>query len=328
MNRGGSSAVKGHGPEGGYALLLAVFLAATMFLLAMVAAPTIVNQGRRAREQQLIWRGNQYVRGIRLFFQKNGRYPQNRDELVKGTLSVHFLRKAFTDPVSQSGDDWRLIYVNPSGQLIGSVRYHTLQEMAAALGAQNLGNMAALLGGAANAQPATNAGGAPVGPVGARGGPGAAAASTAGPGGQAAAGAGGQTGGAQTATGTQDATGMGQQQTPVALQAVDGPVFGGSMIGIASKVKQDSLLVYQGKENYFQWEFIFNPLLNGGAAAPQQAGVGVGVPGTGLPTGAGIGGAAPGQPAGGAAGQPPPMGQTPFGTGRGGGGAVGLPMSQ
>lgn len=322
MSCRGSIPAKGVRPEGGYALLLAVFIAATMFLAASIAVPSIVNQGRREREQQLIWRGNQYARGIRLYFQKNGRFPQNKDELIKGTLSVHFLRKAFTDPVASSGDDWRLIYVNPSGQLIGSVRYHTLQEMAAALGAnaQNTGNLAALLGGApaaaqtpapgaAGAQGAAGRGGGAAGPAGARGGPGALAAG---------AGA-GQTQGAAGAT-----TGLGQQPTPVPLQAVDGPVFGASMIGIASKVKQDSLLVYQGKENYFEWEFIWNPLLNpGGAPRPQQTGVGVGAPGAAQPGGTGIGTGNINIPPLGSPGGtmpatiPPPMGQPPAGAGRG-----------
>src|SRR5882672_8716336 len=162
-----------------------------MFILAAVAAPSILNNGRREREQQLIWRGNQYMRGIRLYFQKNGRFPQNKDELLKGTLDIHFVRKAFTDPVGAQSADWRFIYVAPSGQLTGSVRYHTLQEMAAALGGgQNAGSLAALFGGPPAAQGTGNAGGpgaagAGRGAVilGARGGPGGAGAGQQGAGG-------------------------------------------------------------------------------------------------------------------------------------------------
>jgi hypothetical protein len=287
-------------PQAGYALLFAILLSATMFLLAMVAAPSIINQGRREREQQLIWRGNQYVRGIRLYFQKNGRFPQNKDELIKGTLQVHFVRKAYADPMNSPGADWRMIYVAPSGQLTGSVRYHTLQEMATALGAntQNAGNLAALFGGPA----APLAGGnAAVGAQGAgRGAPGAAG-GRGGPG--AAAGAGAAAPG-QTPGGAQAATGFGQP-TPIPLEAVDGPVFGASMVGIASKVKKTSLKEYQGKDTYFEWEFIWNPLLAGGpgGTAPvpgaQQPGVG------GLPGGI-----------------TPPVGALP-GPGRGGPGAGG-----
>lgn len=292
-------------PQAGYALLFAIFLSATLFLLAFAAAPSILNQGRREREQQLIWRGNQYVRGIRLYFQKNGRFPQNKEELIKGTLQVHFVRKAFTDPVNTPDADWRMIYVAPSGQLIGSVRYHSLQEMAAALGgsAQPSGNLASLFGAPAAAQAGTGAaqGGAPqAGPPGAgRGGAGAGARGGA----QGTPAEAGGAAGAQAPGGAPPSTGLGQPATPVPLEAVDGPVFGASMIGVASKVKKTSLLVFQGKDSYFDWEFIWNPLLTRGAggAAPgaQQPGVGQ------APVGA-----LPG-PGGGAAGQGLPTGQFP-----------------
>ena len=305
MNRCASSPAHCSRPQAGYALLFAIFLSATLFLLAFAAAPSILNQGRREREQQLIWRGNQYVRGIRLYFQKNGRFPQNKEELIKGTLQVHFVRKAFTDPVNTPDADWRMIYVAPSGQLIGSVRYHSLQEMAAALGgsAQGSGNLASLFGAPAGAQAGTGAaqGGAPqAGPPGAgRGGAGAGARGGA----QGTPAEAGGAAGAQAPGGAPPSTGLGQPATPVPLEAVDGPVFGASMIGVASKVKKTSLLVFQGKDSYFDWEFIWNPLLTRGAggAAPgaQQPGVGQ------APVGA-----LPG-PGGGAAGQGLPTGQFP-----------------
>jgi hypothetical protein len=272
-------------PQAGYALLYAIFLSATLLVLAAAAAPSILNQGRREREQQLIWRGNQYVRGIRLYFQKNGRFPQNKEELLNGTLDVHFVRKAFKDPVNAAaGDDWRMIYVSPSGQLTGSVRYHSLQEMAAALGGgDSLPNLATLLGGGAGAQAGAGRGGAPAaaGPQGpargviGRGGlPGAPPA--------AGADAAGQGRGEAQPLGP-----LGQPIEQAPLEAVDGPVIGASMIGIASKVKQTSLLVYQGRDSYFDWEFIWNPLLGGVVAPP-----GAQQPGAAAPEGVG-----PDQPA-------------------------------
>jgi hypothetical protein len=66
------------------------------------------------------------------------------------------------------------------------------------------------------------------------------------------------------------------------------------MIGVASKVKQTSLLVHQGKDSYFEWEFIWNPLLArgaGGATPGAQQPVGAlpgpggGAPVPGAPTG-------------------------------------------
>jgi hypothetical protein len=113
----------------------------------------------------------------------------------------------------------------------------------------------------------------------------------------------------------------------VPLQAVDGPVFGASLIGVASKVKQNSLLVYQGKDTYFEWEFIWNPLLNGGPGGTQQAPGAV--PAGAAPSGAGQAsegaGAGGGVGAGAGAGNLPPLGTPGVGAQRGPG-RGGLPM--
>jgi type II secretory pathway pseudopilin PulG len=113
-----------HRGDDGYAVLLAIFMVATMLLLAATATPNILTQGRRLREQETIWRGNQYVRAIRLYYQKNREYPSSLDDLTKANAAgAHFLRKAYKDPMNSSDGSWRLIYITlPSGQLEGSVR--------------------------------------------------------------------------------------------------------------------------------------------------------------------------------------------------------------
>lgn len=229
-------------------------MVATMLLLAATATPNILTQGRRLREQETIWRGNQYVRAIRLYYQKNRQYPSNLDDLTKGNADgVHFLRKAYKDPMSSSDGSWRLIYVTlPSNQLVGSVHYHSLQEMAvaAAFASQSGGSVtgfASQLFGQVN--PGLNDGTQSVQP-----------------GAQP-----GQLNGFQSGQFEQRGA-AGQNSTvsslqPAPLNAVDSPVFGGFVIGVASKVKQPSLMVYQGSTSYFEWEFIWNPLMNGGGAA-------------------------------------------------------------
>src|SRR5438309_1024133 len=216
------------GGESGYAVLLAIFLVATLLLVTAVATPNVLTQGRRLREQEMIWRGNQYVRGVRLFFRKNGRYPQSLEQLTKPSAdNVHFLRKAYAEPMNTADGSWRLIYVSPSGQLVGSVHYRTLQEMAVAfaLGGQ--------LGGGASGI-AAQLFGRPTG--------------TAAP---------------SQSQSDQGLSSSAQTSVVGGLQAVDGPVFGGSVIGVASKVKKASVRVYQGGTTYFQLEFIWNPLLGG-----------------------------------------------------------------
>ena len=77
---------------------MAVFLVATVLILAAMAAPNVLTQGRRERETELVWRGEQYERAIGLYYRKFGKYPTRVDDLVKQTNGVRFLRQAYTDP--------------------------------------------------------------------------------------------------------------------------------------------------------------------------------------------------------------------------------------
>jgi hypothetical protein len=253
--------------EDGYAVLLAIFLVATMLLFAMAATPNVITEGRRLREQDAIWRGNQYVRAIRIFYQKNGKYPSSLEDLTKANAAgVHVLRKPYKDPMNTADGSWRLIYVTPTGQLVGSVHFHNLQEMAvaAAFAGQLPGNVAGLAsqlfgqvnvnGGIGSQFGATQSGAQPSPQGGLQ------------PGQQ----PGSQTGLGSTLSSTQ----------PAPLEAVDSPVFGGSVIGVASKVKKSSITVYQGGKTYFDWEFIWNPLMNANGAPGQQ----IAIPGLNVPS--------------------------------------------
>ena len=305
--------------QSGYALLMALFLVATMIILATVVTPSVLTEGRREREQEAIWRGNQYVRAIQLYYRKNGRYPQTMDDLTKGSLEVHFLRKLYTDPTNKEDGSWRFIYVSPSGQLIGSVRYHSLQEMALKLNMAGAGQSLANPAAAAAAAAATGQQGA--------GQQGATQQGT----GQTDAGAqGSTTNNQQGTTGTPPpstpppsttgqgntpapgasafSSGFGQPAPAAPLEAVSGPVLGASLIGVAGKTKRSSLIVYQGGKTYFEWEFIWNPLsvISVGGGQPGGLGLGTqppvtppgstnGLPGIASPTGIGL----------------PPLGATP-----------------
>lgn len=118
--------------EAGYTLLLVVFLAAVMLIAASVALPNLITEGRRQKEAELIWRGEQYARAIGLYYRKTGHYPHNLRELAKGIDGVHFLRQRYKDPMNTQDGSWRLIYLGPGGQLIGSLRWKTLAQYEAA----------------------------------------------------------------------------------------------------------------------------------------------------------------------------------------------------
>ncbi len=107
--------------QAGYALLSAVFLVAVLLIALSAAVPDLLTQGRREREEELIWRGQQYARAVKLYFRKNGRFPQNLEDLTEPQNNIRFIRKAYPDPMNREDGSWRLIYMAPNGQLIGSI---------------------------------------------------------------------------------------------------------------------------------------------------------------------------------------------------------------
>jgi type II secretory pathway pseudopilin PulG len=80
------------------ALLVAL---AVMAVMMSVAMPVWRHEAQRRKEDELIWRGNQYVRAIRLYQSKFGTFPPNYDVLVSGS----FLRKRYKDPIANDDFD-------------------------------------------------------------------------------------------------------------------------------------------------------------------------------------------------------------------------------
>jgi len=69
---------------------------AVMAVLMSVAMPVWRHAAQREKEAELVFRGQQYVRAVRLFQMKTGTYPTSVDLLVQG----HYLRKKFKDPIT------------------------------------------------------------------------------------------------------------------------------------------------------------------------------------------------------------------------------------
>jgi hypothetical protein len=234
-----------------------------MVLALIISSQTLLEnlatRGRRMREEQMIWRGQQIVRAIRLYYHKTGHYPQTFDDLQNGLPELHFLRiEAVKNPMNKTDGKWRFIYVNSAGQIIGSVKYATLQQMA--IMDLNHGKIPKVA-------------------------PGAVSASSLAAGGNSSA-----QGGLQSGL----SSGPGQLQNPLAALKptgpVDGPVIGAFLTGVGGKTDAKSLIVYHGGKKYLDWEFIWNPIEDQ-ARAMQQAGGSSGglLPGMtnlpGLPTG-------------------------------------------
>ena len=106
---------RGPSPQDGYVLLFLLIFLTLLIIAATAAAPTIKNQIRREREQELIRRGQQYARAIKRFYTKFGRYPNRLDEL-EDTNNLRFLRRRYKDPMTPDGQ-WRIIHVGEAKYL-------------------------------------------------------------------------------------------------------------------------------------------------------------------------------------------------------------------
>jgi type II secretory pathway pseudopilin PulG len=69
---------------------------AVMAVLMSVALPVWRHDAQREKEAELVFRGQQYIRAIRLFQAKTQTLPTSADLLVQG----HYLRKKYKDPVT------------------------------------------------------------------------------------------------------------------------------------------------------------------------------------------------------------------------------------
>lgn len=91
--------------ESGFSLTGLLAGITIMLILMAVAVPSWQYVMKDAREEELIFRGCQIAVAIERYQKKNGNaVPVSLEILVQG----HFLRKAYTDPMSKKGK-WRFI---------------------------------------------------------------------------------------------------------------------------------------------------------------------------------------------------------------------------
>ncbi len=89
----------------GYALIILLFAIFVMSIGFLVAVPVWKTQIQREKEEELIFRGKQYVEAIRLYQMKHpGSFPKSFDELVEERC----IRKLFKDPMTPDGE-WDII---------------------------------------------------------------------------------------------------------------------------------------------------------------------------------------------------------------------------
>lgn len=91
--------------EAGTTLLILMVLLSLLSVALLILMPVIETQKWREREEELLFRGGQYVEAVRLYTLKNpGGFPESIEDLVK----ERFLRRAYADPMTRSGE-WNVV---------------------------------------------------------------------------------------------------------------------------------------------------------------------------------------------------------------------------
>ncbi len=329
-------------------MLVGLIVAIFFILLALsVAAPKVAEQLRRDKELEAIHRGNQYVRAIRLYYNKTHTYPGSIEQLEK-TNNIRFLRQQYVDPLTGKAD-WRLIHV---GEAKTTVKGFFGQPLAGLT--PGLGSAAGMASGApGSSSPGGSAFGASSG---------SSAFGSSSPGGLGGAtgmptlGGGSSTGGMgglPTLGGSSGASGSGLgssgpgssgpgnsgpgstnstlgSASGIASQSGGLPTGGAPFVGVGVPKEGDSITVLNEQTTYNTWEFIYDPrieqlyakgaLMGGGAtglgsAAGNSSGIGPPTSGFGTSPTSGFGTSptnGPGAPTLGAPVSPPTPPPNPY----------------
>ena len=110
-----------NGGEAGYTLALVMVMASVLLVALSEAALNWQTAVKREREEELIFRGEQYQRALILWYAHWSRtlgtpqvaYPSTVEALLN-TNNKRFLRQPWTDPVTN--EEWRFIKVGPDNR--------------------------------------------------------------------------------------------------------------------------------------------------------------------------------------------------------------------
>ena len=240
------------GRERGYVLLTLIFFVAVLAISLATILPSIKQEIIRDREEEMIHRGTQYTRAIRLYFKKNGRYPAKIEDL-ESTNNLRFLRKRYKDPTVKGEDspeaDFKILRfgdpavhltvggqvptgqgpqglagADPNAAVSGRGRNRGLNPMAAPAGQPDASDPNQNL-----ATPAQDANGNPA---------------------------------PDTAQTTGDATAATADQ-PGSAKPTDNTTYGGgAMVGVAStnaNTQYPAVREFNKKHHYNEWQFIYDP---------------------------------------------------------------------
>src|SRR5262245_14636478 len=224
MNLAGQAPRRRKLSDAGYAMVALLVGMSVMAVMMTVAMPVWKHNTQREKEEELIFRGKQYVHAIELYGRK---FANTQPPSVDALVEQRFLRKKYKDPIT--GQDFDLVRANQAPQP----------------GAGGQGGAATPGRGGLSSSPTPGVGSP-------------AAAGAASPGGT----------------------------SPIGSPGAN-PI--GGIAGVASKSKEKSIRLYNGRSHYNEWAFVYQP--------QQVPGAG-GAPGVGAPGQRGQRGNQPGGPGG------------------------------
>jgi len=282
----------------GYILITLMLFMALLTMAALAVLPEIVQQIKRDREEEMLHRGTEYMRAIKKYYKKFGRYPTRIEEL-ENTNQQRFLRKRYKDPMATKADkEFKMVHVgDPSLNMLGMGGVGAGPGLAPGAGPGVMPRPGQALNQTSNQNFVASSGGGvrAAGPDDANapqvtGLPGQQSSGTPNP-------AGGDAGDSETTVDAKTAAVSDSETDP------GGQVFGGGpILGVASTSKAKTIREFNKKNHYNDWLFIYDPRgdrggLLKGPIQPNSTG-GAGINQNGPPP------ASPGQP--GVA--PPPAG--------------------
>lgn len=111
----------------GVTLLVVLVMMVVVGLAAGVAGSTWQTIVQRARETELLWRGDQYRKAVRSYYEQGRQYPAKLEDLLKDPRSLatkRHIRRLYSDPMT--GGDWVLVK-DPGGRIVGVHSSSTLK---------------------------------------------------------------------------------------------------------------------------------------------------------------------------------------------------------
>jgi len=103
--------------ESGHLLLIVMMGLVVMSIMLGAAVQQWSTIQRRENEEELIFRGNQYVKAIKLYqAEHGGALPTSLEILIQpGPRRLRYIRKLFRDPMAPDGK-WGILLADPSGR--------------------------------------------------------------------------------------------------------------------------------------------------------------------------------------------------------------------